>query len=90
MPDEDALARRLATVPGVGATSSSGFAASTPDVNAFRCARRGLREGPSGQARDPLDRLLARRPVKVAGLALANRMARTIWAFAIDPINGDP
>ena len=36
---EDALARRLATVPGVGAILSSAFAATTPDMDAFRSAR---------------------------------------------------
>ncbi len=35
----DALAQRLATVPGVGTISSSAFAATTPDVTAFRSAR---------------------------------------------------
>ena len=35
----DPLARRLATVPGVGAISSSAFAATTPDVSAFRSGR---------------------------------------------------
>jgi transposase len=128
MQDDDALARRLSTVPGVGTISSSAFAATTPDVAAFRSARdyaawlgltpqahssggkerlgriskagnrylrrllylgamaqisarRGRREGPSGQAPDWLDRMLARKPVKVVAVALANRMARTIWAL---------
>lgn len=36
---EDPLARRLATVPGIGAISSSALAATTPDVGAFRTAR---------------------------------------------------
>ncbi|RLL62941.1 transposase [Paenirhodobacter hankyongi] len=35
----DALARRLATVPGVGAISSRAFAVTTPDVSAFRRGR---------------------------------------------------
>ena len=125
---EDALARRLATVPGVGAISSSAFAATTPDVAAFRSARdyaawlgltpqahssggterlgriskagnrylrrllylgamaqisarRGRREVPADQAPDWLDRMLFRKPVKVVAIALANRMARTIWAL---------
>lgn len=39
MQCQDELARRLATVPGVGAISSSAFAATTPDVAAFRTAR---------------------------------------------------
>ena len=128
MQCEDELARRLATVPGVGAISSSAFAATTPDVAAFRTARdyaawlgltprahssggkerlgriskagnrylrrllylgamaqisarRGCREGSSGQAPDWLDWMLVRKPVKVVAVALANRMARTIWAL---------
>ena len=36
---DDALARRLATVLGIGTLSSSAFAATTPDVDAFRTAR---------------------------------------------------
>jgi transposase len=39
MQAKDALARRLATVPGVGSISSSAFAATPPDVAAFRSAR---------------------------------------------------
>ena len=128
LQSEDALARRLATVPGVGPISSSAFAATTPDVAAFRSARdyaawlgltpkahssggkerlgriskagnrylrrllylgaiaqisarRGHREGSAGQAPNWLDRMLARKPVKVVAIALANRMARTIWAL---------
>ncbi len=128
MQGEDELARRLATMPGVGAISSSAFAATTPDVAAFRSARdyaawlgltprahssggkerlgriskagnrylrrllylsamaqistrRRRREGPKSQAPDWLDRMLARKPVKVVAVALANRMARTIWAL---------
>ena len=128
MQSEDALARRLATVPGVGTISSSAFAATTPDVAAFRSARdyaawlgltprphssggkerlgrvskagnrylrrllylgamaqisarRGRREVAPCQAPDWLDRMLVRKPVKVVAVALANRMARTIWAL---------
>jgi transposase len=36
---EDALARRLATVPGLGPIASSAFAATTPDMSACRSAR---------------------------------------------------
>ncbi|CUH39813.1 hypothetical protein JSE7799_02541 [Jannaschia seosinensis] len=43
--------------------------------------RRGHREIPAGQVPDWLDRMLARKPVKVVAVALANRMARTIWAL---------
>ena len=35
----DPIARRLATVPGLGPIASSAFAATTPDVGAFRSAR---------------------------------------------------
>ena len=36
---DDPLARRLATIPGLGPSASSAFAAATPDVGAFRSAR---------------------------------------------------
>lgn len=125
---DDPLARRLATVPGVGTISSSAFAATTPDVSAFRSgrdyaawlgltpkahssggkerlgriskagnrylrrllylgamarvsSRRGRGQGPSDAAPDWLDRMLERKPVKLVAIALANRMARTIWAL---------
>ena len=35
----DPLARRLASIPGLGPIASSAFAATTPDVTAFRSAR---------------------------------------------------
>jgi len=35
----DPLARRLATIPGLGPIASSAFAATTPDVAVFRSAR---------------------------------------------------
>lgn len=44
-------------------------------------ARRGRTRVQPDQAPDWLDRVLARKPVKVAAIALANRMARTIWAL---------
>ena len=136
----DPLARRLATIPGLGPIASSAFAATTPDVAAFRSARdyaawlgltprahssggkerravllsdgsrsgphriskagnrylrrllylgaiaristrRGRRVIPGDQAPDWLDRMLARKPVKVVAIALAARMARTVWAL---------
>lgn len=36
---EDLLARRLATIPGIGTLSSSAFAATTPEVGNFRTGR---------------------------------------------------
>jgi transposase len=118
----------LAAVPGVGAISSSAFAATTPDVSAFRSgrdyaawlgltprahssggkerlgmiskagnrylrrllylgamarisARRGRRATASDAMPDWLDQMLERKPVKLVAIALANRMARTIWAL---------
>ena len=44
-------------------------------------ARRGRRAAPAGSTPDWLDRMLARKPVKVVAIALAARMARTIWAL---------
>jgi transposase len=114
----DALARPLATIPGLGPIASSAFAATTPDVAAFRSARdyaawlgltprahssggkeklgriskagnrylrrllylgamarisarRGRRIVAADRAPDWLDRMLARKPVKVVAVALA-------------------
>ncbi len=44
-------------------------------------AGRGRRDRPAGQGLDWLSRMLARKPVKVVAVALADRMARTIWAL---------
>lgn len=120
---DDLLARRLATVPGIGVISSSALAATTPDVSAFRTARDyaawlGLTPKPHSSGgkerlgriskagnrylrrllylgamariaarrrrepcRDWLGQMLARKPVKVVAVALANRMARIVWAL---------
>jgi transposase len=125
----DPLARRLATIPGLGPIASSALAATTPDVAVFRSARdyaawlgltprahssggkerlgriskagnrylrrllylgamarisarRGRRVVPADQQTpDWLDQMLARKPVKVVAVALAARMARTVWAL---------
>lgn len=119
----DPLARRLATVPGVGAITASAIAATTPEVDNFRSARDyaawlGLTPQPhssGGKERlgriskagnrylrrllylgamaqisarrcrrpgdDWLWRMLERKPVKVVAVALANRMARVVWAL---------
>jgi transposase len=120
---DDALARRLATIPGLGPIASSAFAVTTPDVAAFRSARDysawlGLTPKPhssGGKERlgriskagnkylrrllylgamaqiaarrrgrpgtDWLWKMLERKPVKVVAVALANRMARVVWAL---------
>jgi transposase len=119
----DPLARRLATIPGLGPIASSAFAVTTPDVAAFRSARDysawlGLTPKPhSSGGRERLGRIskagnrylrrllylgamaqiaarrrgrpgddwlwkmLQRKPVKVVAIALANRMARVVWAL---------
>lgn len=120
---DDALARRLATIPGLGPIGSSAFAVTTPDVAAFRSARDysawlGLTPKPhSSGGKERLGRIskagnrylrrllylgamaqiaarrrgrpgtdwlwtmLERKPVKVVAIALANRMARVVWAL---------
>ena len=119
----DPLARRPATIPGVGAISASAIAATTPEVDNFRSARDyaawlGLTPQPhssGGKERlgriskagnrylrrllylgamarisarrcrrpgdDWLWRMLEKKPVKVVAVALANRMARVVWAL---------
>jgi transposase len=119
----DPLARRLATIPGVGAISASAIASTTPEVGNFRSARDyaawlGLTPQPhssggkerlgriskagnryirrllylgamaqisarrrGGPGTDWLWRMLQRKPVKVVAVALANRMARVVWAL---------
>jgi transposase len=119
----DAAARRLQTVPGVGPITSSVLAATLPDVSNFKTARdlaawMGLtpkphssggkerlgtiskmgnryirrllylgamatitsrRRRPAGD--DWLWGMMQRKPVKLVAIALANRMARTVWAL---------
>lgn len=119
----DETARRLATIPGVGAITASALQALVPDPSGFKSARHfaawlGLaprshssggkdrlgrisRQGNatlrsllvlgatarlryarrSPDAADWPTRLLARRPFKVAAVALANKMARIAWAL---------
>lgn len=119
----DPLARRLATIPGVGTVTASAIAATTPEVDNFRSARDyaawlGLTPQPhssGGKERlgrmskagnrylrrllylgamaqisarrcgrpgdDWLWRILERKPVKIVAIALANRMARILWAL---------
>ena len=119
----DATARRLTSIPGVGALTASAITATTPDVTQFRTARdyaawmgltprqhsSGGRERIGGISKlgdrylrkllylgalarirmrrrrregdDWIWRLLERKPAKVAVIAIANKMARTIWAL---------
>ena len=119
----ETLARRLATIPGLGPIASSAFAVTTPEVAAFRSARDysawlGLTPKPhSSGGKERLGRIskagntylrrllylgamaqiaarrrgrpgddwlwdmLQRKPLKVVAIALANRMARVVWAL---------
>ena len=119
----DPLARRLATIPGIGAVTASAISATTPEVDNFRSARDyaawlGLTPQPhssGGKERlgriskagnrylrrllylgamaqiaarrcgrpgnDWLWRMLEKKPVKLVAVALANRMARVVWAL---------
>jgi len=117
----DAVARRLATIPGIGPIIASRITAMVPDSSIFRSGRDfaawiGLvprQNSTGGKARlggiskrgngtlrrllvggamaamfrskalqnDPwLCRLRARKPVMVAAVAFANKIARTLWA----------
>ena len=120
---DDPLARRLATIPGVGTITASAIAATTPEVDTFRSARDyaawlGLTPQPhssggkerlgriskagnrylrrllylgamaqisarrrGGPGTDWLWHMLQRKPVKIVAVALANRMARVVWAL---------
>jgi transposase len=121
----DETARRLATVPGIGALTANALQALVPDPGGFKSGRhfaawlgltprahssggkerlgrisragnttlrtflvlgataslRSARRRP--EAADWTTRLLARRPFKVAAVALANKMARIAWALLV-------
>jgi transposase len=120
---ENDTARRLATIPGIGAVSATALEGLVPDPQGFTSGRHfaawlGLTPQPHSSGgkerlghiskqgnpmlrrllvlgatarlrhakRDPHStewaaRLLARRPFKVAAVALANKMARIVWAL---------
>jgi transposase len=120
---EDPLARRLASVPGIGVITASALAATTPDVEVFRTGRdyaawlgltpkthsSGGKERLGGISKagnrylrrllylgamsrisaqrgkepgsDWLSLMPGRKPVKLVAVALANRMARVVWAL---------
>jgi transposase len=121
----DETAKRLATIPGIGAITANALQALVPDPGGFKSGRHfaawlGLapRAHSSGgkerlgrisragnatlraflvlsatanlryarrnpETADWATRLLARRPFKVAAVALANKMARTAWALLV-------
>lgn len=77
---DDRLARRLATLPSIGRISKAGnrylrrllYLGAMAKISARR------RREPCN---DWLGRMLERKPVKVVAVALANRMARIVWAL---------
>ncbi len=121
--NDDAVARRLQTIPGIGPITSSAIAATVLDASNFKAARDlaawiGLTPKPhssGGKERlgkiskmgnrylrrllylgamglitarsrraageDWLWKMLQRKPLKLVAIALANRMARTVWAL---------
>jgi len=123
---EDATARRLTTIPGVGPISATALVALAPPAEAFRCGRdfsawlgltpvqrssggkqklgqvskmgeRTLRRllviGASAVIKQALIRgapagswlaqMLARKPRMLVAVALANKMARVVWALLV-------
>src|SRR4051812_8645292 len=122
---ENEVARRLASIPGIGAIGATALAGLVADPHGFASARHfaawlGLTPKPhssggkerlgriskqgnsmlrrllvlgatsrlrhakrSPDAADWATRLLARRPFKVAAVALANKMARIAWALLV-------
>ena len=120
------MARRLATIPGIGPVTATALAASVTDPSQFRSGRQfaawlGLtpRQSSSGgkerlgritkmgdrylrkllvigatslvrrasQATDTVGRrladLLTRKPVRLATVAMANKLARIVWAVLV-------
>jgi transposase len=121
--ENDEVARRLQTVPGIGPITASVLTATLPDVANFKAARDlaawlGLTPKPhssggmerlgkiskmgnryirrllylgalatiTARRRKPADDdwlwgMMQRKPVKLVAIALANRLARTVWAM---------
>lgn len=120
----DDMARRLATIPGIGPIGATALAASVPDPGQFRSGRQfaawlgltPLQNSSGGKERlgriskmgdkylrkllvigatalvrrarakpesvhPHLISLLARKPVRVASVAMANKLARIVWAI---------
>src|SRR5450631_278534 len=86
------VARRLMTIPGIGPVGATALAASVTDPHQFRSGRQfaawlGLtplvrRAKYNPDKIDPrLANLLARKPTRVATVAMANKTARVIWAI---------
>src|SRR5690242_18181849 len=106
---ENAVARRLMTIPGIGAVTAAALTVLAPPADPFRRGRdfaawlgktskmgeRSLRRlliiGASAVARGAarkgvpagswLGRMLARKPPLLVRVALANKMARIVWAL---------
>jgi transposase len=83
------VARRLATIPGIGPVGASALAASVTDPHQFKSGRQFAawlvrRAKYKPDSIDPrLADLLARKPMRVATVALANKTARIAWAIMV-------
>jgi transposase len=76
------LSRRLEAIPGIGPLIATALVASIPDPYAFGPVIRRAKQ--VGYTRRPwLAELMMRRPVKVAAIALANKIARIAWALMV-------
>jgi transposase len=83
------VSKRLDAIPGVGPALATALVVSVPDPKAFRsrrdfdrCAAVIRYAKIHGTTHRPwLTALLARRPTKVAAIALANKLARMAWAM---------
>ena len=69
---QDEQAARLMTIPGIGPIGAMALQAFAPRMESFRRGR---------DFSAWLARMLARKPRKLVAVALANRMARIVWAL---------
>jgi transposase len=74
------IARRLGTIPGVGAICATAFAARRLLVVGMTSLVRRAKYKPNAVA-PRLAALLSRKPARVVTVALANKAARVIWAI---------
>ena len=77
--------KRLHYIPGVGPLLATALVANVADPGAFRSGRNfsviRYAKAHGSKHRPWLTALLARRPAKVAAIALANKLARMAWAM---------
>jgi transposase len=75
------VARRLMTIPGIGPIGATALAASVTNLLIVGMTSLVRRAKYHPETVDPrLADLLARKPVRVATVAMANKTARVVWA----------